>query len=93
MALPVEHEPFHSSPSAASSYSPDILPLLQTALATLADIDLAHEKSIDHVRHCDADDAEKSDMIAKLRRQYQDMRAPYIRELTILRERIDATFR
>ena len=92
MAFHLEHAPVHGLPNATTSYSPDILPLLQAALAALADIDFAHERSLDRVRQSDAGDAEKDAMIARLRQQHRDLRAPFIRELTILRERIDATF-
>jgi hypothetical protein len=93
MAFSVGHAPVHSVTNATSSYAPDILPLLQTTLSALADIDFAHEKSLDRVRQGDVCDAEKDAMIARLRQQHRDVRAPFIRELTILRERIDATFR
>ena len=93
MALHVEYPPVHSVPNASGFYSSDILPLLQTALAALADLDFAHEKSLDRIRQSPADDAEKSAAIARLRQQHRDMRAPFVHELTILRERVDATFR
>ncbi len=93
MAFHVEHPPAHGLPTANRAYSPDILPLLQSVLAALADIDFAHEKSLDGIRQSPADDAQKSAAIAKLRQQHRDMRAPLIHELTALRERIDSTFR
>jgi len=85
----------HTRPQGPSShrvYSADILPLLQSALADLADIDLAFERDIDEVRRSALDDDRKSELIASLRCQHRQRRAPYIEELTLLRDRIAATF-
>ncbi|WP_114945576.1 hypothetical protein [Microvirga calopogonii] len=73
-------------------YSPDILPQLQTVLADLADIDFAYEKRLDSIRHSEADEDHKSEMIAGLQRLHCEQRAPYIQELVTLRSRIEETF-
>jgi hypothetical protein len=93
MAVHVKYPLGHRVPNAGGFYSSDILPLLQNILAELADLDFAHEKNLDRIRQSPADDAEKSAMIVRLRRQHRDMREPFVHELTTLRERIDAIFR
>ncbi len=73
-------------------YSPDILPQLQSVLADLADIDFAYEKILDSIRHSEADEDRKSEMIDRLWRLHRERRAPYVQELTVLRSRIEKTF-
>ncbi|ANY76966.1 hypothetical protein BB934_00985 [Microvirga ossetica] len=93
MAVHVKYPLGHRVPNADGFYSSDILPLLQNILAELADLDFAHEKNLNRIRQSAADDAEKSAMIVRLRRQHRDMREPFVHELTTLRERIDTIFR
>ena len=92
MATHVEHSRRQKAPNRNRVYSPDILPLLQTVLADLADIDFAFEKSLETIKHSPADEERKSEMIASLWRQHREQRAPYIQELAALRERIETTF-
>jgi hypothetical protein len=92
MATHVEHSRLQKAPNRSRVYSPDILPLLQTVLADIADIDFAFEKSLETIKHSPADEERKSEMIASLWRQHREQRAPYIRELAALRERIETTF-
>jgi hypothetical protein len=88
MATQVEHLPPHDKHGPDHVYAPDILPLLQSLLADLADIDLAYEKSLDAIRRSPGDDALKYEMIDRLRQHHRERKAPYIRELTILQDRI-----
>ncbi|QRM27578.1 hypothetical protein [Microvirga sp. VF16] len=92
MAMNVQHSHLQKVSNRDRFYSPDILPLLQTVLADLADIDVAYEKNLEAIKHSEADEGRKSDMIASLWHQHRERRAPYIQELMTLRERIDATF-
>lgn len=92
MATNVERSHFQNAPNRAKFYSPDILPLLQTVLADLADIDSDYEKNLDAIKHSEADEGRKSELIARLWHQHRERRAPYIHELMVLRERIETTF-
>lgn len=71
-------------------YSPDILPRLQFLLSDLADIDLAYRRNLDAIAHATGDEEAKRIWIARLRRQHEERRSPYLRELASLEDRIDA---
>ena len=73
---------------AAPTYPPDILPLLQLLLATLADIDCEHESDIETVRNSAADEWLKQATIRKLQERRQQRRAPYVRKLEGLQKHI-----
>jgi len=90
--MDTDTEHFQKVSNRENFYSPDILPQLQTVLADLADIDFAYEKSLDSIRHSEADEARKSEMIAVLWRLHRERRAPYVQELMTLRSRIEETF-
>jgi hypothetical protein len=87
----------HPRPGASSSHYPiypeDICPRMQSLLAVLADIDCAHEKNLDSIRHSTADESQKRELLNLLRKRHQERRAPYIRELEALQQRIDAIFK
>ena len=74
----------------ARLYTPDIQPLLQSLLATLADIDFAYESDLETVRNSATDEALKRGVIIKLQQQHQERRIPYVRQLAALQERIRA---
>jgi len=92
MATEFERPHLQTVPNRETFYSPDILPLLQTTLADLADLDSDYEKNLEAIRHSDADEGRKRELIARLWLQHRERRAPYIHELTVLKERIEATF-
>jgi hypothetical protein len=92
MATNVECSPFQGVPNREEYYSPDILPLLQTLLGDLADLEVAFEKRLDAIKHSDHDELRKVEMIANLRRRHREERAPYIQDLTTLRAQIETTF-
>ncbi|MCB5175742.1 MULTISPECIES: hypothetical protein [Microvirga] len=92
MAVHLEHFRYRARLSDDPFYPEDIQPRLQSILASLADIDFAHEKSIESIRHSLADEAQKRELIAVLRRRHQERRAPYVRELAELKSRIEAIF-
>ncbi len=71
-------------------YSPELQPLLQSLLATLADIDFAHESDIETVRNSLAEDWLKQTTIRKLQQRHRERREPYVRRLEALQERIRA---
>jgi hypothetical protein len=92
MAADVERSRLQKVQNREAFYSPDILPLLQAVLADLADIDSAYEKNLDAIKHSEADEGRKSELVARLWHQHRERRAPYIHELIVLRERIETTF-
>jgi hypothetical protein len=85
-----ERQPSHIGMGAAHTYSPEVLPLLQLLLATLADIDFEHESDIETVRSSSADEWLKQATIRKLQERRQERRAPYVRKLEGLQKQIQA---
>jgi hypothetical protein len=69
-------------------YSPDLQPLLQSLLATLADIDVAHQSDIETVRTSSAEKWLKQATIQKLQQRHRERREPYVRQLKALQGRI-----
>ena len=74
------------------TYEPDILPRLQSLLAILADIDVAHGSNLIVIESRQMDDACKDQLIADLCEAHRQRRAPYLREIEVLRERMGAAF-
>lgn len=74
-------------------YAPDILPRLQSLLATLADLDVAHASNLLVIESRQMDDARKDQLIADLWQTHCKRRAPYLREIEVLQERMEAAFR
>jgi hypothetical protein len=71
-------------------YPPDLQPLLQSILAALADIDFVHASEVALIRDSDADDWLKQSVIRRLDERHRDRRAPYVRQLKAVEERIQA---
>ena len=69
-------------------YSPDLQPLLQTLLGTLADIDFEYERERDNISTGTADPKLKIHLLEKLRQHHRQRREPYIHQLAVLQERI-----
>ena len=69
-------------------YSPELQPLLRSLLASVADIDFAHESDIATVRTSSAEDWLKQATIRKLQQRHRERREPYVRQLEALQERI-----
>ena len=59
-------------------------------IATLADVEFAHECELDAVRHSTTDEVLKETIVRKLQRQHRERRAPYIRQIDALHEQTDA---
>ena len=85
-----ECQPSHIWMGAAQTYSPEVLPLLQLLLATLADIDFEHESDIETVRNSSAEEWLKQATIRKLQECRQKRRAPYVRKLEGLQKQVQA---
>ena len=85
--------PSHSAQQASlpSMYSPDLQPLLQSLLATLADIDFGYERERDTISTRTTDMNLKIRLLEKLREHHRERREPYIQQLAILQERIRQT--
>jgi hypothetical protein len=71
----------------ARLYSPEITPLLQSLLATLADIDFAYESDLEVVQNSATDEVLKRKVIERLQQQHRERREPYIRQITALQRR------
>jgi hypothetical protein len=85
-----ERSSTQSEPHLSRMYSLEIGPLLQSLLATLADIDLAHKSDIETVRNSSAEDWLKQATIRRLQQRHGERRAPYVRRLEALQKRIRA---
>jgi hypothetical protein len=71
----------------ASTYSPMILPRLQSTLAALADLDCAYERDLKTVANSGVPDAIKQEVIRTLQQRHQDSHASYVRQLEALHRR------
>jgi hypothetical protein len=70
------------------TYPPDLQPLLQSILAALADIDFVHESEVAIIRDSNADEWLKQSVIRRLEEHHRERRAPCVRQLAALEERI-----
>jgi len=69
-------------------YSPDLQPLLQSLLGTLADIDFEYERERDTINDRTMDMNLKIRLLEKLKQHHRERREPYLQQLAILHERI-----
>jgi hypothetical protein len=69
-------------------YSPDLQPLLQSLLGTLADIDFEYERERDTISARTMDAKFKIRLLEKLKQHHRERREPYLQQLAILHERI-----
>jgi hypothetical protein len=72
----------------ARMYSPDLQPLLQSLLGTLADIDFEYERERDNVNGRAMDMNLKIRLLEKLKQHHRQRREPYLQQLAVLQERI-----
>jgi hypothetical protein len=73
-------------------YSSDLQPLLQSLLATLADIDFEHERECDNISSRTMDMNLKIRLLEKLKQHHRQRREPYLQHLAILQEHIRQTW-
>ncbi|EIM26784.1 hypothetical protein [Microvirga lotononidis] len=85
-----ERSPFRSEPHLPRMYSPEVGPLLQSLLVTLADLDFAHQSDIETVRNSSAEDWLKHSTIHRLQQLHRERREPYVRQLEAVQKRIRA---
>ena len=69
-------------------YAPELLPQMQSLLAILADIDCGYETDIETVRSSSAPEIIKQSVIETLRQRHQEQRAPYLRQLEMIHQRM-----
>jgi hypothetical protein len=76
----------------SSEHSPTIPaefePVMQSLLATLADIDFAHQREVERVNSTALDDRFKTVMIARLDQHHRERRQPYAEEVLRLQQRM-----
>ena len=72
----------------APVYSPSVLPLMQSLLATLANIDFEHEHEVERVTRSSAPASLKAHLLAKLTERHRERRTPYVGELAVLQGRV-----
>lgn len=76
----------------AKTYSPDILPLMQSLLRTLADIDFEFQRDLETVTKSSIEEPLKQRAIATLKKRHHERRAPYLRGIRMLEERTKTAF-
>jgi DNA-binding transcriptional MerR regulator len=69
-------------------YSPAVQPLLQSLLATLADLDFDYEQQREKLSTTSPDTSVRSRALEKLKNRHRERREPYIQQLTILQKRM-----
>jgi hypothetical protein len=69
-------------------YAPEITPLLQALLSTLADIDFAYESDLEVIQTSAVDEVLKQRAVEKLQQQHYARRKPYLRQIAALQHRI-----
>ena len=74
----------HEEAWTAPVYSPSLLPLMQSLLATLANLDAEHEHEVGRVTRSSTPASLKPHLLAKLTERHRERRQPYVQQLTIL---------
>ena len=76
----------HQDERQSEYYSPDLLPLIQSLLATLANMEFAYEKECEKVSGC-TDVILRARVLARLKAEHSARREPYLQQLAVLQER------
>ena len=76
---PGEHTP--------EMYDANLWPALQALLASLADIEFAHDRDVEAVRSSTTDEVLKRTILQKLQKQHEERRTPYVRQIAALQQR------
>ena len=77
----------HEADRAAPVSSPALLPLMQSLLATLANLDAEHAHEVGRITRSTAPASLKPHLLAKLTERHRERRAPYVQQLAILNTR------
>ena len=88
-----KHEPDDSGGVEGRFYSPGAQPLLQSLLATLADLDFAYERERDRISGSTEAPSVQARALRKLEVEHQERREPYIQHLSLLQEQMLPSFR
>jgi len=78
----------HEKDWAAPVYAPSLLPLMQSLLATLANIDAEHEHEVERATRSSAPASLKPRLLAKLNERHRERRESYVRHLALLQGRV-----
>lgn len=89
--IKVERLPAGSERRTPRMYPPDVLPLMQVLLKTLAEIDFHFQRDLETIEKSTIDRALKQRAIATLKMQHHERRAPYLLEIDRLEEQIMKT--
>ena len=90
MSANTERRSLQAATNAARPYPSELLPSLQSLLATLADIDFEHESDVETVRSSSVDEWLKLTTIRKLQEHHRERRMPRIAQLERLENRMQA---
>ena len=82
------HKEFGQSAFRPKIYSPSFQPLLQSLLATLADIDFDYEKEREKLSRISPDTVSGTRALERLKARHRERREPYIRQLAALQQRM-----
>jgi hypothetical protein len=74
------------------TYSSNILPLLQTLLRTLADIDFEFQKDLETVQQSAVEEHLRERATAMLKKRHHERRTPYVREINKLEAQFQRMF-
>ncbi|EIM31197.1 hypothetical protein [Microvirga lotononidis] len=88
----LKHLTSEQSQRPTETYSPDILPLMQSLLGSLADIDFEFQNDRETILQSTIEEPLKHRAIATLKERHHERRAPYVRELDELERQIQMTF-
>ena len=72
--------------SSSRTYPPDILPLMQSLLATLADIDFEHDGELESFKNSSLEPEAQRLIREALHAKHQQRREPYVRSLKQLQQ-------
>ena len=78
----------HEQDRVAPVYSPALLPLMQSLLTTLANLDCEHEHEVGRVTRSSTPASLKPHLLAKLTERHRERRQPYVRHLALLQGRV-----
>jgi hypothetical protein len=90
MSANTERRSSQAITNAARLYPSELLPSLQSLLATLADIDFEHKSDIETIRNSSVDEWLRQTAIRKLQERHHERQAPYVRQLAALQKRLQA---
>jgi hypothetical protein len=88
MAAMPERLSTSSAPSISRMYAPELLPLLQSLLADLADLDFEHASDVETIGNSTAEEWLKQAAIRRLQDRHRERRTPYVRQLEAVQERV-----